>query len=185
MGIDIEGITLTSPSANSLRVTNNSNILTFDSAGRMLVPGTPVFTASGTAAEYEYTTAATWKVPTFSSVLNNVGSCFDGGTGTFTAPITGLYLFTFISYSTFNAASISEYMFPLFLVNGSLTSRRAGGSTEYRIRGHGYSDTKKDLQISEMFALQASDYVTMYIYHSTTTCAIYSNYKLFTGVFLG
>jgi hypothetical protein len=185
MGFDIEGITLTSPSANALVITNNSNTMTFNSSGRLLVPGTPVFTASGTSAAYEYRVPLGWYTITFSSVLNNVGSCFNGTTGRFTAPITGRYLFTFSSYSNLNAASIAEYMHPLFLVNGSYTSRRGGGSSAYRLRGHGYADYYKDMEMTEIFALQASDYVEVYIYHSTTTCGVYGTYKLYTGVFLG
>jgi hypothetical protein len=186
MGFDIEGITLTSPSANALVVTNNTKTMTFDSGGRVLLPGTPVFTASGAEAQYEYPAGATtWKTPTFSQVLNNVGSCFNGGTGTFTAPITGRYLFTFTAYTSLGTASIASYLHPTFLVNGSWTSRRGGGANGYRLRGHGYVDNYKDMEISEIYALQANDYLYLYIYHSNVDSGIYSNYKLFTGTFLG
>jgi hypothetical protein len=184
MGFDIEGITLTSPGANSLAITNNSNTMTFNSSGRLLVPGTPVFTASGTNVEWEYKASAGWYTVTYNSILNNVGSCMNTN-GRFTAPITGRYLFTFSAYSYMAAASIAEYMHPLFLVNASYTSRRGGGSTAYRLRGHGYADAYKDMEMTEILALQASDYVEAYIYHQSTTCAIYGVYKLFTGVFLG
>jgi hypothetical protein len=185
MGFDIDGITLTSPGSNTLVITNNAKTMTFNSAGKVMIPGTPVFNASGAETAWEYKPAAGWYTPTFSSVLYNVGSCFNGTV--FTAPITAMYMFTFSGYSTFNTGAIGEYMHPTFLVNGAWASRRGGGSTGYRIRHHGWgpSDNYKDCEISEMFRLQAGDYVQVYIYHSTTTCGIYSNYKLFTGVYLG
>ena len=185
MGFNISGITLTSPSANNLVITNNTKTMTFNSAGKLSVPGTPVFTASGTVAAWEFPGAVSWITPTFSSVLYNVGSCFNGSTGQFTAPITGTYMFTFTAYSAFNTAGIGEYIHPTFLVNGSWTSRRGGGTTEYRLRHHGWTDTYKDLEISEIFRLQTGDYLQVYLYHSSTTCGIYGTYKLFTGTFLG
>jgi hypothetical protein len=175
------------PSSNTLVITNNSKTMTFNPSGKVILPGTPVFNASGTALVWEYPASISWVVPTFSSVLYNVGSCFNGSTGTFTAPITGLYMFTFTGYATFNTGGIAEYIHPTFLVNGTWASRRGGGSTGYRLRHHGWgpNDYYKDCEISEIFRLQAGDYLYLYLYHSTTTCAIYSNYKLFTGVYLG
>jgi hypothetical protein len=183
---NIGRVKIESPSSNRVVFTTyNEATMTFDSAGRMLLPGTPMFTASGTALAYEYKGAAGWYTVTYSVLGQNNGECFNGGTGRFTAPIAGTYLFTFSAYTYLGAGLISEYMHPTFLVNGSWTSRRGGGSTPYRIRGHGFADTYKDMEMSEIFRLQTSDYVEVYIYHHTTTCGIYSNYKYFTGIFLG
>ena len=73
--------------------TNSNTALTIDSAGRILQPAKPVFSASKTAAQNE-TTANTWVAINWDSVDVNVGNCYSANV--FTAPVAGNY---FLSYN--------------------------------------------------------------------------------------
>ena len=146
-------------------------------------PSVPMFVAGGTnAAWVAINTSPSWS--SFSSQLGvtavNVGSCYDTTLGRFTAPNTGLYLFTQQIY-----LYQSSYTATLFAVNGSITARR-GGYGIYRICGYGYvANYNTDNNISEIIPLQAGDYVEPWGYGGSATSYCYPAYGLFTGVFVG
>lgn len=186
MGFDISDITITSPSASALQITNNSKTMTFNSSGNLLLPGTPLFTASGSAGAWESPAAsATWYTILFPVTYVNVGSCFNTTTGIFTAPVSGTYIFTFSAYVHFQLTATNDYIHPAFLCNGSWGARGGGGGANYRLRGHGYTAYYDDLEMSQIYRLQTSDTMRVYVYCKYIGDAIYSNYKLFTGTFLG
>lgn len=65
--------------------------LVVDSGGRVLMPNRPAFSAWMNNANYSVTTpvAVLWN-----NVTSNIGSCYSTSTGRFTAPIAGMYFFS-------------------------------------------------------------------------------------------
>jgi len=84
---------------------NNSNALTFgnsgtermriDASGRITTPFQPAFIAKGLASQTTYTRN---QVVVFNTAAYNVGSSYNTANGRFTAPVAGLYAFTFQLY---------------------------------------------------------------------------------------
>lgn len=72
--------------------------ITVDAAGRVRMPNQPAFYARRTAGHYSAYTG----VIVFDSVRFNTGNHYDSSTGRFTAPVAGLYLFSWsaLPYST-------------------------------------------------------------------------------------
>ena len=114
----------------------------------------------------------------------NVGSCYNTGNGRFTAPWTGLYLFKHHIYCYGPDSTYSWYFHPLYLVNGSATLRRPGG-TPYRIRQYGLrADYGQDSDCCELIYLTAGDYVEVYTPRSGTMQG-YPPYSTYCGAYLG
>jgi len=80
---------------NLVLSTNNSAKMIIDGSGRVTMPSQPCFSATATTTNIPLTTQTT---VTLSSPRFNVGSHLSGNT--FTAPITGKYLFTYLFYFT-------------------------------------------------------------------------------------
>jgi hypothetical protein len=78
--------------SGSGNIVSNSG-MTIDSTGRMVNTTQPSFLASQTSDQSNVTGDGTVYTVTFTNVIFNQGSYFDG-TSTFTAPVTGKYLFT-------------------------------------------------------------------------------------------
>lgn len=113
----------------------------------------------------------------------NIGSCYNTSTYRFTAPWTGLYLFKVHMYSYGNNATTAWYYHPLFLVNGSQTVRRPGG-TPYRMRGYGFpASYAHDSDCCELIYLTAGDYVQANVAISGTIEG-YGSYSSFSGAYI-
>ena len=123
--------------------TNGNTQLTVDSAGRLLTPNRPYFYARAANANH---TSGT--IP-YSLVDHNVGGHYDSSTYTFTAPVAGIYSFTFQFFSRNNGNSGGADL----QVNGVLTIRagREGGETYYE----GYSNAiNKYLNVGDTVRVQ-------------------------------
>lgn len=192
MPIDINGTT----------ITGGTTVITTDSSGNKLYqqstagivnmprtssdsPLTPLFnvgmnnsgwTDLGGIVQWTYTAASGYV---------NVGSCFNTSNSRFTAPWTGLYLFKHHIYCYgIDGGTYSYYFHPLYLVNGSQTVRRPGG-TPYRIRQYGlYASYGQDSDCCELIYLTAGDYVEVYCPRSGTMQG-YGPYSAFSGAYLG
>jgi hypothetical protein len=121
---------------------------------------------------------------TAGSGYTNIGSCFNTSNGRFTAPWTGLYLFRHHIYAYGPDSTYTWYFHPQYLVNGSYTTRRPGG-TPYRIRCYGlYANYQQDSDCCELIYLTAGDYVEVYAPRSGTMQG-YGPYNTFNGAYLG
>jgi hypothetical protein len=122
---------------------------------------------------------------TSGSGYTNIGSCYNTANGRFTAPWTGLYLFKHHIYCYGpDGSTFSWYFHPLYLVNGSQTFRRPGG-TPYRIRQYGLlANYGQDSDCCELIYLTAGDYVEVYTPMNGTMQG-YVGYSTYCGAYLG
>ena len=182
MGLDLNGTTVTK-NGNNLEIANGgAAALKFDNTGRFIRSGThPMFYASNTGSSWVGRTAGNQIYP-FNSTEINQNSCFSTSTNRFTAPITGVYLFTANSYH-YDAAS--SYYHPLFFVNGSAAGRMPY-TTAYKMRAYNQMDGySSDAQICQIYSLTAGDYVE-YVQYIPDGTIYYLGYTThFAGYLLG
>jgi hypothetical protein len=120
---------------------------------------------------------------TSGSGYTNINSCYNTSNGAFTAPFTGLYLFKEHVYIYSSSGAYTNYLHPLFLVNGSTTARRPGG-TPYRMRLYGLPGSYGyDTDCSELIYLTAGDYVQVYFPVSGQIYG-YAPYSTFNGSYI-
>ena len=125
-----------------------------------------------------------WTTGASGSGYTNIGNCFNTNNGRFTAPWTGLYLFKHHIYSYGPNSTIGWYYHPLYLVNGSSTLRRPGG-TPYRMRNYGMpANYGYDSDCCELISLVAGDYVEVYTPRNGTMQG-YGPYSAFAGAYIG
>ena len=140
-----------------------------DTSGRVTTPFQTGFIAKGLAAQTTYTAN---QVVVFNSASYNVGSGYNTANGRFTAPVTGLYSFTYQLY--LNPGNTNA---PLaFYKNGVMEIFFLQGVT---ITGIG---------LSTLIYLSASDYVEVRVRDvGGATAAIYNgtDHTQFTGYLLG
>ena len=101
---------------SDIRLVNNSIIgLSMDDAGIVLTPKTPAFMAYNNAVSSQTSNG----IPSMGNVAVNTGSCYDGPTNRFTAPVTGTYHFhAFLFFGLPNANAVGHFYFQ---VNGAST----------------------------------------------------------------
>ncbi len=92
--------------------------LTIDSTGRNYNTAQPAFLASQTGNQSNVTGDGTTYTVTFTNVISNQGSSFDG-TSTFTAPLTGLYYFSVQQYFQDISAAMTNNLFELVSSNAT------------------------------------------------------------------
>lgn len=167
MGINISG-SLLEYNNSGIRITHNSLVgVDTNASGFVSHTNKPNFFAyRSTAGE----TFSGWNYMTLNTTLSNVGSCFNTSTGYFTAPVTGIYYFTYCAYGYKYAATSDSYVHPLLAVNGSTVVRKASNTTDYRLRARTYyaSTYAFDLQINDALYLTAADFVQPYLYFGQT-----------------
>jgi hypothetical protein len=97
--------------------TNGTDAMLIDSAGRVTKPNHPLFYVErGFGNLNAFVTGGTTAIATWNIFRINQGNHFTSANGRFTAPVAGVYLFTFhISYNT-SATDNADY---LFFRNGS------------------------------------------------------------------
>lgn len=186
MGLDINGATIVS-SNNVISITTNSKLgLDFSSGNIPMFHYRPAFMAERTDFQ-NLLTGGAWNYPVFTNTVYNDGGNYSTATGRFTAPVTGNYIFLCSFYGDkANSTANTAYTHPIFLINGSFTSRQAANSTNLRLRtrtslnaGYAY-----DTQINDIFYLTAGDYVQPALYASSAL-RFFGYYSEFSGAFIG
>ena len=198
MPVNVDGTIITG--GTSIEVTDSSSRQLFkqDSTGRTFKPrfsggGTsiPLFSVGiGTGGWVTYANQNVVANDTSGDGYQNVGGCYNTTNGRFTAPWTGVYLFTCHLYCYSTSTALGPWFRPMFYVNGSINARRPNaqtGTAPYRMRLHGIRGTSGfDGEESELIRLEAGDYVNLYFQaNSSYTQRIYQTYSAFKGVFIG
>ena len=190
MPVNVNGTILTG--GTSLSVTDaSSNILykqgttglvskPTNSSGTIL---TPMFNVGWSPASWTNLGGVVVFDYTGASGYLNVNGCYNTSNGAFTAPFTGLYLFKHFIYIYGPSGSYTDYVHPLYLVNGSSVTRRPGG-TPYRMRLYGLvTNYGWDTDCCELIYLTAGDYVQVYCPMSGTIQG-YAPYASFSGSYI-
>ena len=126
--------------------TNSNTAMSIDSTGRILTPARPAFNVWYSGSNLASTATIVWN-----NVEINVGSHYDTSNGRFTAPITGIYFFSWFAVST----SGTEFGTRL-AIDGSVSSHvwtfsnAASGDNQF-----------ESASGSTMLSLSASQYVTI------------------------
>jgi hypothetical protein len=192
MPIDLNGTLITGGTSVIAKDSSNNNIYQQLSTGEVMMPTTsegaplmPLFNVGW--ANVNAWSAINGVVPfayTGGSGYFNVGGCYNTGNYRFTAPWTGLYFFKQHIYIYGNNATVGWYTHPLFLVNGSRSTRRPGG-IPYRMRLYGLpANYGYDTDCCEQIYLTAGDYVQVE-QPSAGTVEGYQSYSAWSGAYLG
>ena len=97
-------ITTTVQGVQNIKYDSSTTAMTIDSAGRVLQPAIPRFEAgfsNDDVVNVGTTNGSDYRI-TFTQEIADVGSCWDGA-HTFTAPVTGLYMFYGNLYTTYTS----------------------------------------------------------------------------------
>lgn len=148
--------------------TNSNTALTIDSSGRVVMGVRPSFFATSTDTGYatlgngDYFAGGNW----WNDVHHNTGNHFNASTGTFTAPVNGVYFF---SFSVLNDGALS---FAIQLhKNGSLLLRP-------------YIESNRGMQFSVNLYLETNDEIRVAA-QTGDTYRLGSNYTWFSGCLIG
>ena len=147
---------------------NNANRVSIDQSGRVTIPGQPCFGAILGAHIYTPNYLTGWTAQT------NVGSHFNAGDGTFTAPVTGQYYFY---VSVMRATNDSGDYSVQIRKNGSavrLSNDMANGSYI----------TYMQTTVPAVLTLAANDNIRFYIGNTVTTSHAYQGTYTHCGGYL-
>ena len=147
---------------------NNANRVSIDQSGRVTIPGQPCFSAILGGHIYTPNYLTGWTAQT------NVGSHFNAGDGTFTAPVTGQYYFY---VSVMRATNDSGDYSVQIRKNGSavrLSNDMANGSYI----------TYMQTTVPAVLTLAANDNIRFYIGNTVTTSHAYQGTYTHCGGYL-
>ena len=151
--------------------TNSNTAMSIDSSGRVTTAARPAFSALNTSSvAISGLTALVFDTATF-----NIGSHFELSSGNFTAPVDGIYLFTFKTL-LYNMGT-GEYFDFYPYINGVQKQR-------FELTGNGGGHTQFDY--SELVQLNANDVFKLYGNdRSAGSYSMYGNENRFTGCLIG
>jgi len=156
-----------------------SKRVSIDSAGRVTMPYQPSFVAKAAGGWRVIPTAPTKAA--FSNQIFDTNNDFNPSTYLFTAPVSGVYAFTFQSYTRRTSGGTGDYMYKSFLINGALPSTFTETILHYA--DHAVGDLGTSL--TAIFSLSANDTVAAATRASSTNCAYHSQSSTFAGYLIG
>lgn len=146
--------------------TNSNTALEIDSSGYIKRGKNCAFLAyAATSATYNQNNILAWQYTDF-----NIDSCFDKSTGLFTAPVNGLYFF---SFHTLVPDSSSYYVAEF---------RHSGMSTDIKMQTRSVSASNAGhTGASHVFSMNASETMGIYAYSSDYSNSRQDEYIAFSG----
>jgi hypothetical protein len=154
-----------------------ANRLIIDSAGRVTIPNQPAFRATWHGLSVGYT--AVGAVIIYNTILVNRGNHYSTSNGRFTAPIAGLYGFSWNYYTDAQSGTMTD-----LVLNGS----NIVGRTETRFATGNNTIVSSGLVL---VALNANDYVEVRVSESSGTSvheligSAGNSYNYFNGYLIG
>ena len=136
---------------DAIKHSGGTSAMTIDSSGRILTPARPAFNVWYSGSNISSTNTIVWN-----NEEVNVGSHYNTSNGRFTAPITGIYFFSWFAVSTGSDTNFGTRL----AVDGSVSSHiwTFSNATDAQYEaGSG----------SAMVSLNASQYVTIRVENGT------------------
>jgi len=147
--------------------------LEVDGYNRILTPNQPSFSA------YSPAVTATGNNVIWGSTRHNTGNCYNTSNGRFTAPIAGVYIFTFNSLMQINADYCRLYFNVNNVHNPTYGDTLVGGTNGTWNAGWSYTSIGLTLVIQ----LAANDWVS--VWNDGPTATYGTGYGTFSGHLLG
>ncbi len=143
-----------------------TNTMLIDSSGRVTMPFQPAFSARGSGSTPN-TAGATLQ---YATVDVNIGSCYNGSTYRFTAPVAGIYRFSF--NCLFNAPT---YLYASLYKNGANTNLGSLGCNQ----GGG---VEQQSSCTVVVSASANDFFDVRIwFFSSGYVGLYNGHSVFSG----
>ena len=156
--------------------TNSTTAMTVDTSGRILTPARPAFRARIAGSSGATGTNGTL---VFETEDYDIGSNYDTSNGRFTAPIAGVYWFSFDSLIATNTSGGVPSSTDEFYVDFQKNGTSVAGARTYAKLG---SSTQYTIYRIDVLSLSASDYITVNV---GSEFAFSSNEEQYDPVFQG
>lgn len=180
--------------ANAIRITGAGNeAIVIDNSGRVRRPNHPAFAVSATAGwlyASNYGGTGNRELNSGPMGWNNAahqtgGSQWNPGTGRYTAPVAGYYVFHTCWYFLNDNNSTPSYVHCWIPRNGG-TGTLPGGREPYTINMHGNRNNYDDgSNYSNLFFMNAGDYASVFIRWHNFNSRHHAGHHIFSGHLIG
>lgn len=196
MAIDVNSTNISSPAGTDILISAGSgNRLLYQNPNGYIAMSrnssgnvnTPLFVVGAPNQGWTYI-AGTIPFNYTGNYYDNVNGCYNLSNYRFTCTQRGFHLMRYHTYIygalPANSTNYTWYCHPNYTINGSFSTRRAGGSV-YRMRLYGlWSGYGQDTDNCELMYLYPGDYVEAYIAPSGTV-EHHLSYCSFAGFYIG